>query len=132
MDEIQWYETIFREKTGIRWGIALKGNNRIIGSCGLHNIRRQHHRAEIGSEIHKDYWGQRIASEAFNSVLKYGFENMQLNRIEGLIEPDNIASQRLSEKHGFIREGLLRQYEYTSGKFDDLYMYSLLKEDFLK
>lgn len=55
---------------------------------------------------------------------------MDLQRIEALIEPANIPSQKLIEKQRFIREGLLRSYEFTSGKFDDLYMYSLLKQDF--
>lgn len=52
-----------------------------------------------------------------------------MERIEALIEPDNHPSQKLVEKQGFRREGLLRHYEYTCGKFDDLYMYSLIKED---
>ena len=54
---------------------------------------------------------------------------MHLQRIEALIEPPNLSSQRLVEKIGFVREGLLRNYEFTRGKFDDLYMYSLLKQD---
>ncbi|MGV4965188.1 GNAT family N-acetyltransferase, partial [Priestia aryabhattai] len=41
----------------------------------------------------------------------------------------NAASQKLIKKNGFIKEGLLRSYEFTCGKFDDLYMYSLLKQD---
>ncbi|MGW9019629.1 GNAT family N-acetyltransferase, partial [Priestia megaterium] len=51
---------------------------------------------------------------------------------EALIESPNIPSQKLVEKQGFIKEGLLRNYEFTCGKFDDLYMYSLLKQDFDK
>jgi [ribosomal protein S5]-alanine N-acetyltransferase len=57
---------------------------------------------------------------------------MNFQRIEALIEPPNLSSQKLVEKLGFIKEGLLRNYEFTRGKFDDLYMYSLLKQDFDK
>lgn len=46
------------------------------------------------------------------------------------IEPSNIPSIKLVEKQGFNREGLLRHYEFTCGKFEDLYMYSMIKEDF--
>jgi [ribosomal protein S5]-alanine N-acetyltransferase len=130
LSEISWYHSIFNEKTGIRWGITLKEKNEVIGSCGFLNRTPQHYRTEIGYELHKSYWGQGIASEALEAVLKYGFEQLELQRVEALIEPPNTPSQKLVERHGFIREGLLRKYEFTCGKFDDLYMYSLLKEDF--
>ncbi len=64
------------------------------------------------------------------AIIGYGFEHMNFQRIEALIEPPNLSSQKLVEKLGFIREGLLKNYEFTCGKFDDLYMYSLLKQDF--
>lgn len=89
----------------------------------------EHHRAEVGFELSKDYWGMGIASEALEAVIKFGFHHDQLERIEALIEPANLPSQKLVEKQGFIREGLLRHYEYTCGKFDDLYMYSVLRGD---
>lgn len=57
------------------------------------------------------------------------FQHLQLERIQALIEPANISSQKLVERQGFIKEGLLRHYEYTCGKFDDLLMYSILKND---
>ena len=68
-------------------------------------------------------------TEALSAVVHYGFTKMELMRIQALIEPENIASQKLFEKQGFLREGLLRKYEKVNGKFDDLYMYSLLRDD---
>ncbi|WP_449620432.1 GNAT family N-acetyltransferase [Robertmurraya sp. Marseille-Q9965] len=130
LDEISWYHSIYKNNMGIRWGITLKEQGVMMGSCGFHNRVSQHSRTEIGFELSRDYWGQGIASEAIGAILQYGFEHMELNRIEALIEPPNLPSQKLVEKQGFIREGLLRQYEFTSGKFDDLYMYSMLKRDF--
>lgn len=130
LGEISWYQSIFKEQTGIRWGITLKGAYEVIGSCGFHNMIPQHYRTEIGYELSKSYWGQGIASEAFEAIISYGFEHLKIQRIQALIEPPNTPSLKLAEKYGFIREGLLRNYEFTSGKFDDLYMYSLLKKDF--
>lgn len=130
LDEISWYQSIFEENTGIRWGITIKNQNEVIGSCGFLNRIPKHYRSEIGFELSKDYWGQGIASEALKAICKYGFEQLNLQRIEALIEPPNLSSQRLVERLGFIREGLLRNYEFTSGKFDDLYMYSLLRKEF--
>jgi [ribosomal protein S5]-alanine N-acetyltransferase len=130
LDEIFWYHSIFEKNTGIRWGITLKGQNKVIGSCGFLNIAPQHYRSEIGFELSKDFWGQGIASEALDLVIKYGFEQLKLHRIQALIEPLNFSSQKLVERKGFIKEGLLRNYEFTCGKFDDLFMYSILRDDY--
>ncbi|MEK5038348.1 GNAT family N-acetyltransferase [Sporosarcina sp. FSL K6-3457] len=129
-DEIGWYTSIYEEGTGIRWGITLKDSGKVIGSCGFLNRIPKHYRAEVGYEVSKDYWGQGIASEALEAVVKYGYHHLQLERIEALIEPANVASQKLVEKQGFEKEGLLRHYEFARGKFDDLYMYSIIKTDF--
>ncbi|MGE7218002.1 GNAT family N-acetyltransferase [Priestia koreensis] len=128
-DEVDWYESIYREGTGIRFGISLKESNKVVGSCGFLNRQPKHFRADIGYELSSHYWGTGIASEAIMAVTQYGFQHLQLERIQALIEPDNIPSQRLVGKRGFMKEGLLRHYEYGAGKFDDLYMYSLLKGD---
>jgi [ribosomal protein S5]-alanine N-acetyltransferase len=132
LDEISWYQSIQSNQTGIRWGITLKEHGVVIGSCGFHNFVSQHFRTEIGFELSKEHWGKGIAVEAIEAIISYGFENMSFHRVEALIEPPNLSSQRLVEKMGFIREGLLRNYEFTCGKFDDLFMYSLLKQDYDK
>ncbi|MBR7795140.1 MAG: GNAT family N-acetyltransferase [Bacillota bacterium] len=132
LEEINWYQLIREEGTGIRWGITLKNMDTVIGSCGFLNMHPKHYRAEVGFELSKLYWGKGIAKEALKAVLDYGYKHFELERIEALIEPLNRPSQRLVEKQGFIREGLLRHYEFTCGKFDDLYMYSILKESFFK
>jgi len=132
LDEISWYQSIYSNKTGIRWGITLREQGVVIGTCGFHKLVSQHFRTEIGFELSKEQWGKGIALEAVEAIIKYGFEHMNVQRIEALIEPPNLSSQKLVEKMGFIREGLLRNYEFTCGKFDDLYMYSLLKQDFDK
>lgn len=130
LDEIRWYQSIFENGTGTRWGITLKGKDQVIGSCGFLNLSNKHHRSEIGFELSKNHWGKGIAAEALQAVIAHGFTLLELNRIEALIEPANSPSQKVVERNGFVREGLLRSYEYTLGKFDDLYMYSLLKREF--
>ncbi|MFG6494659.1 GNAT family N-acetyltransferase [Fictibacillus sp. UD] len=127
--EIQWYQSIVKEGSGMRWGITLRNSGNVIGSCGFLNRAPKHFRAEVGFELSKHYWGKGIAAEALEAVVKFGFEHLQLERIEALIEPANAPSQKLVEKTGFMKEGLLRHYEYTCGKFDDLFIYSILKGD---
>lgn len=129
LGEIEWYKSIYRNGTGIRWGITLKDSGKVIGSCGFLNRNSKHYRSEVGYELSREHWGKGIANEALERVLEFGFEQLGLERIEALIEPKNLSSQKLVERQGFTREGLLRHYEYTNGKFDDLYMYSILKGD---
>lgn len=129
LSAISRYESMFTKKEGIRWGITLKGENKVIGSFAFHDMVHEHYRTQIAFVLSKNYWGQGIAQEALKASIKYGFQSMDIHRIEALIEPPNVASLKLVERLGFLREGLLRSYEYTSGKFDDLYMYSLLKSD---
>ncbi|MQR94574.1 GNAT family N-acetyltransferase [Fictibacillus phosphorivorans] len=128
-EEVEWYHSILKEQTGIRWGITLKNSDKVIGSCGFLNRNGKHFRTEVGFELNKEYWGKGVAREALEAVVTFGFKHMKLERIEALIEPGNISSQNLVEKIGFVKEGLLRHYEYTCGKFDDLFIYSLLKSD---
>jgi RimJ/RimL family protein N-acetyltransferase len=70
-------------------------------------------RADVGFELSKEYWGKGLASEALEAVINYGFEQLNLQRIQALIEPPNDSSQKLVERKGFIKEGLLRNYEFT-------------------
>lgn len=130
LEEIDWYNNIYESKTGIRWGITLQDENKVIGSCGFHNWDRRHNRAEIGFELTKLFWNQGMMGEALRAITQYGFLNLQLNRIQALVEPDNFASLGLLKKLGFNQEGLLAQYEFTCGKYDDLIMLSKLKKDF--
>ena len=95
--EIKWYDNIFKEQTGIRWGISLKEDPAIIGSCGFLNLEKQHRRTEIGYELHHDHWKKGIMKEAITAVLRYGFQEMNLNRIEAIIDPDNTSSVKLLE-----------------------------------
>ncbi|KTR27154.1 alanine acetyltransferase [Exiguobacterium indicum] len=129
LEEIDWYASIRRDGTGIRFGIALQEDDVIIGSCGFLNQSARHQRAELGFELSPAYQGQGIAKEAALAVITYGFEELSLNRIEALVLPANTASHQLLERLGFQREGLLRQYEKTRGQFDDLYMYSILRSE---
>ncbi|HEY9634925.1 MAG TPA: GNAT family protein [Coleofasciculaceae cyanobacterium] len=119
----------FKNKQGIRWGIARKDDNVIIGSCG-YSIRNCF-QAEIGYELIETYWRQGIMTEALRAVIRWGFQNLEFNRIEGMVMVENIASINLLKKLGFLEEGLLREYGIWKGQFHDLKIFSLLKRDYM-
>jgi len=111
---------------GIRWGIALKGKTEIIGTIGFNNYTKQH-RANIGYDLQKDYWNNGYISEALKAVINYGFEKLEINRIEAEVMPGNIYSEKALNRLGFKREGLLRDWMLWNGKHYDMIMYSLLR-----
>lgn len=114
---------------GFRWAITSKDSGKVFGTCGFHNVRPEHYRAEMGYELGKEYWGQGIMAEALTAILNYGFDTLQYNRIEAFVNFGNKRSVRILEKMGFQLDGLLRNYEFAGGKFLDQYCYSLLKSD---
>ena len=121
----------FREQEVIRWGIAKKRENIIIGTCGYSGWNKNRLRAEIGYELSQAHWRQGIMTKALSAVINYGFEIMQLNRIEATVMLPNIASIKLLHKLGFQEEGILRERGFWKGHFHDLKMFALLKKDYV-
>lgn len=113
----------------IRWAIVLKETDQLIGTCGFHAIEEEHWKAEIGYELHPDFWGKGIMTEVIKAAVQYGFNEIGLNRIEAFYDPENISSARVLEKNGFINEGLLRKRFFEKGKFVDGAISAIIKED---
>jgi [ribosomal protein S5]-alanine N-acetyltransferase len=119
------------DKRGIRWGIKLKENQRIIGTIGLNGLQLQNKRAEIGYELHPSYWRKGFGEEAIKEVLRFSFNQLGLFRIGAVVYPENEASINLLLKLGFTKEGLLRGYIHQNEQFHDTYVLSLLKPDWI-
>lgn len=130
---IELLSRLATEQKAIRWTIFLKETNQPIGSCGYNTwIKEEGFRGEIGYDLDRKYWGQGIMSEALHALIRFGFNTMGFNRIEALVEPENIPSSKLLKKIGFCEEGLLRDYQFNKEKFSDLTIYSLLKREYIR
>lgn len=114
---------------GTRWGIALQGQAELLGTCGLFAWNRAWRKCTLGYELNAAARGQGLMHEALQACLAWGFEHMQLNRVEALVHPENTASLRSVERLGFVREGLLRQAGFWGGQFHDMLQYGLLRQD---
>lgn len=117
--------------SGIRWGITLRESNTIIGTCGIFARNKAYFSATLGYELSKKYWRQGYMTEAVTQILGYGFSELNINRIEAMTDPNNVASIRSLKKLGFSEEGLLRQNGFWNGKFHDSRCFSMLKEEWL-
>ncbi|MDQ0225931.1 GNAT family N-acetyltransferase [Metabacillus niabensis] len=125
---VDFFSKSYSEKRGIRWGIERRGTKGIIGTIGFNAWLPKHKRAEIGYELHPDYWRNGYTLEAVLKVISYGFEKLDLTRIGAVVFIENKASNNLLEKVGFQKEGVLRDYMYQNGKAYDTFVYSLLRK----
>lgn len=127
---IEWADTIFNKQTGIRWAMTLKPADMMIGSVGFHLYAKIHRCAEIGYELHPDYWRKGLMFEATQGVLDFCFNQLNLHRAEANVTVGNIASAELLKKLGFTQEGTWRDKVYNQGQFKSLWQFSLLENEY--
>jgi ribosomal-protein-alanine N-acetyltransferase len=107
-----------------------KDTGRPIGECGFHTWNKTHRKAELYYTMRADvHMRKGFMTEALEQVIKYGFENMELHRIEALIAYSNIPSLKLLGRQGFVFEGTMREDYVVNGKSEDSDCYSLLKHE---
>lgn len=113
------------------WYRAICVNDHPIGSIFvMPGIGKDQRRGEIGYAISSKYWGKGIATEAVKMVVSCVFKELSyLDRVEGLVFAENKASQRVLEKAGFVKEGLLKKYLFVKGKSRDIVVFSMVKSD---
>ena len=111
------------------WAVILREQNKMIGTCGFTRFHMHHDCGEIGYVIHPAYRGQGIAGEAVRAVMSFGFEQLDLHRIEAKYINGNEASRRVMEKAGMTFEGVRRGEMLIKGSYRDIGVYSILRED---
>ena len=114
------------------WAIADAASDRLIGSIAAFALDRVHRRAEIGYSLHADWQGRGLAREALRAALAFLVDVAGYERIEADIDPRNVASCRLAERLGFVREGLLRGRWRVDGETCDTALYGLLAAELVR
>jgi RimJ/RimL family protein N-acetyltransferase len=125
-------QTSNRQGSILKWGVALKPNDNLIGTVTLFNMDRSNGRAEIGYAQATAYWGKGYIHEALQALLNYCFEDLKLRRLEADVDPRNNPSIRTLERLGFQKEGFLRERWHVNGEIQDALFYGLLKRHWIK
>jgi ribosomal-protein-alanine N-acetyltransferase len=112
---------------GINWGITLKGNPKLLGIIGYYRMQPENYRAEIGYILLPEFHGRGIITEVVTRLIDYGFKDLKLHSIEAIIDPENIASEKVLQKCGFVKEAHLKESDFYEGRFLDKVIYSLLE-----
>ena len=112
------------------FGVFDSGTGRFLGGVGLNQINRAHQIANLGYWVRSSATGRGVATSAARLAARFGLEQLRLRRIEILAAVGNRASQRVAEKVGAAREGVLRHRLLVNGTSQDAVIFSLLPEDF--
>ena len=118
-------------RAGRELGLAIAGarDGALLGSCGLARLHWEEAKAEIGYWVAVPARGRGVSTRATRLLARWALEELGLERLELLTNPENAASQRVARAVGFTREGLLRSYRPRKGEREDLVMFSLLRGD---
>ena len=114
------------------WAVTLTDSGKMIGTCGFTSFDLPNNSAEVGYVLASSYWGQEIACEALRAVITFGFEALELNRIEAHFMPGNNASRRVLEKCMMQPEGVRREAMYAKGRYIDIETYAMTAADYKK
>ncbi len=128
MRHIKMIQDKIESGEGINWAVTLNGSNKLIGIAGHYRMKWEHFRSEIGYMFLPEYHGKGIATETISLLVKYGFEQMNMHSLEGIIDPENMASAKVLEKNGFVKEAHFIENEFFDGRFLDTTIYSLVKK----
>ena len=110
-----------------KWGVVWKDSGKVIGMLEIFNVQNQR-MAYVGYRLHPAYWRQGLVTEALRCAVDFVFANTELMRLEATADVKNIASLRVLEKCGFVREGTVRQGKMGS-RYCDYAIFGLLQED---
>lgn len=114
------------------WCIVRRDQGRVVGTIGYMWFQPENNAAEVGYSLARDCWNQGFMTEALQAVLRYSFEEMGINRIEAQHEVGNPASGAVMRKCGMTREGTLRSRLYNKGRYVDVELYSILRQEYLQ
>jgi RimJ/RimL family protein N-acetyltransferase len=108
---------------------VLRSTGELVGDVVLFWLSQEHSTAEIGFIVHPDHQGHGYATEAARPLLKLAFEDVQLHRVIGRVEPRNVASARVLEKLGMRQEAHLIENEFVKGEWQSELVYAMLDRE---
>ncbi len=119
----------WNEDKAYNFTVLESSSNRIMGGCGLTQINRRHRYCNLYFWIRTSATRRGYATRAVVMMARFAFESMGMQRMEIVIEPENLASLRVAEKAGAISEGYLRNRLYNRGEPRDAVIFSLVPKD---
>ena len=124
------YITSYEKEDYYRWAVIDKETNECIGQIAYFLVDSKNHFAEIEYCIGAEFQCRGFATEATKAVINFGFEQMNLHKVQICTKTINIPSKRVIEKCGFTYEGTLRDYFYMNGEYVGRLYFSILRSEY--
>lgn len=130
-DEIQkWFDEWQKDPRQVSFAVRRLDDEAVLGLISLESILWSHGVAWLGVGIgDREQWGRGYGREAMSLLLKYGFDELNLHRIQLSVFEYNERGIALYEKLGFRREGVFREFMQREGRRYDMYLYGLLRRE---
>ena len=123
-EQMKWFAD-----TKQKWfAICSVDNNVFYGAGGLNDISKKHKKAEIGLWLLPEYWGKGIMKKVVPVICDYGFDKLELHRIEGFVDSENKNCKRAMSALDFEIEGTMRDCEIKNNKFVSIEVYSTIRK----
>ena len=110
--------------SNIRFAIEPAQGGALVGTIGFHTVSPANRTAEVAFDFHPSHWGRGFATACCQAVVGWGFSHQRFVRIQGTALESNLASVRVLEKCGFVREGKLRNFRLVCGVPRDFWLYA--------
>jgi RimJ/RimL family protein N-acetyltransferase len=132
--EERWFEELQGEQGKTRWHfvVCLRDDGRPIGIAGLESVDLVNGQAELGIGIgDRSMWDKGYGTEATGAILDFGFGELRLHRVLLHFIEGNERARHLYQKVGFVHEGTLRQAQFRHGRYLDVHLMGILREEWL-
>ena len=128
---VGWFlkQQLERPRIKFQLALVLKAEGRLIGNCGVRVKDTNLRGGDIGYELDSRYWGHGYATEAAQEIVRFGFEELGLQRIWAECVAENIGSARVLEKVGMRQEGYLTEKEYYKGRWWHQRLFAVLDRE---
>ena len=126
---ISSHDAEFQTGSAVVLAIVITSCEELVGAIGLH-VNKKNLWAELGYWIGKPYWNKGYCTEAARAIVRYGFDQLHVNRIQARHMTKNPASGRVMAKVGMTCEGVLREQVRRWDSFEDMAMYGILASTF--
>jgi ribosomal-protein-alanine N-acetyltransferase len=129
---LDYFISCYEQREQYRFAIRLKETNEMIGTFGLFAFDDTSDLAEIGYELKRKYWKKGYMTECLGGIVETFFLKMNGHRLEAIITPENIDSEKMLVRCGFVREGMYRARDFIKGRYLDGVIYGVLKDDLFR
>ncbi len=127
-----WWNSLHRKRDDLRYVICLKDNpEQVVGRLRIQSINQQHNNCEVGLDLHRDYRGKGFGSKSYEMLLKFLFEEYNMNMVYLKVADFNPRAKEVYKKVGFKETGRYPKFFFRKNKYWDYIIMSITREEYL-